>query len=227
MGNRCVSLVSRWALTLPMGLMLFACGGGGDAGTSNVPTNVQSDIDAESTNRRPKISGSPAQIVTAGINYCFRPHASDQDGDTLVFRVANKPPWANFNKNSGVLEGKPRLADVGTYWNIRIKVADGKATTELASFTIKVLGSATSGFTLSWTPPNMKTDGSLLRDLAGYRIYLGRQAGKYSSVFEINNARRTAYVFEQLAPGTYYVAISAVDLNGNESRRSREVRATI
>lgn len=230
MVNCGVSWVGRWVLTASIGLALSACGGGGGGGNTspaNVPASVQSGINGDSSNRRPKISGRPAETVTAGMSYRFRPYASDQDGDTLSFRIANKPPWAKFNKNSGQLEGQPRLADVGTYRNIRIKVTDGKATTELASFMIKVLGSGMGGFTLSWNPPTRNTDGSLLRDLAGYRIYLSRQAGNYSSVFEINNPGLTAYVFDQLAPGTYYVAITAFDLNGNESRRSRELRATV
>ncbi len=228
MGNCRLSLVSQSVLTTCISLALLACGGGGGgggSGTANAPAMV--GVDGGSPNRPPTIGGNPATQVMAGTNYRFRPNASDPDGDGLSFRVANKPPWATFSQSTGQLEGRPKLADIGAYNNIKIEVNDGVDTVHLATFQIVVQGTATGSFTLSWIPPTTNTDGSLLFDLAGYRIYLGRQPGNYYSILEINNPGLTAYVFDQLAPGTYFVAITAVDRNGNESPRSVEVRTTV
>lgn len=230
MGNSRVSFVSRSVLTTCISLAVLACGGGGGgggSGTANAPAMVEAGVDGDTPNGPPTIGGNPATQVTAGTNYRFRPYASDPDGDGLSFDVANRPPWATFNQSTGQLEGRPKLADIGAYNNIRIKVTDGVDTVHLPTFQIVVQSTATGGFTLSWIPPSTNTDGSLLLDLAGYRIYLGRQSGNYSSILEINNPGLTAYVFDQLAPGTYFVAITAVDRNGNESPRSVEIRTTV
>ena len=60
-------------------------------------------------NTRPQISGTPATSVVVNQAYAFRPSASDQDGDTLTFRISNKPGWAAFDKTTGRLSGKPTI----------------------------------------------------------------------------------------------------------------------
>jgi hypothetical protein len=89
-----------------------------------------------STNTAPTISGTPPTTATVGVAYSFRPTASDADGDTLTFSIANKPSWATFGATTGRLTGTPTAA--GTFNNIAISVSDGKVTTALPAFGITV-----------------------------------------------------------------------------------------
>src|SRR5213076_2167295 len=61
-------------------------------------------------NRAPTISGTPATTATTGTAYSFTPTASDPDGDTLTFSIANMPPWATFSAATGQLQGTPTAA---------------------------------------------------------------------------------------------------------------------
>ena len=94
--------------------------------------------DTEQSNSAPVIAGSPSVTVAAGSSYLFLPSASDPDGDTLVFTIANRPAWASFDSATGRLAGTPSDADAGTYSNIVIDVSDGSLTSSLPAFSIAV-----------------------------------------------------------------------------------------
>ncbi len=96
------------------------------------------------SNRAPTISGSPATSVAAGQAYSFQPTASDPDGNSLSFSISNKPAWAWFSASTGRLGGTPTTSHVGTYGNIVIKASDGKLSTSLAAFSIRVTSTATN-----------------------------------------------------------------------------------
>ncbi len=59
-------------------------------------------------------------------------------------------------------------------------------------------------------------------DLSGYYVYYGTQSGIYSYSVDVGNT--TSYRLDNLADGvTYYIALTAYDLAGNESNPSGEV----
>jgi hypothetical protein len=93
-------------------------------------------------NRAPVIGGTPATSVTAGSAYTFQPTASDADGNSLTFTIANKPSWATFNAATGALSGTPTASQVGLYSGITISVSDGKVSAALPSFSIDVKSAA-------------------------------------------------------------------------------------
>ncbi|NVK29713.1 MAG: hypothetical protein HWE20_01825, partial [Gammaproteobacteria bacterium] len=70
------------------------------------------DLEVVNTQDSPVISGTPATSVDEDSAYSFTPTASDDDGDTLTFSIANKPTWANFDSSTGTLSGTPVDADV-------------------------------------------------------------------------------------------------------------------
>ena len=75
---------------------------------------------------------------------------------------------------------------------------------------------------LSWVAPTENVDGSPLTDLAGYKIYYGTQAQNYPDWTDVSDASATQ--FELTLPmGTYYVTMTALDADGNESVYSNEV----
>ena len=76
-----------------------------------------------------------------------------------------------------------------------------------------------SSITLSWLANDEP-------DLAGYRIYYGKASRQYDKIIEVG--RDTSFKITGLEPGQrYYIALTAVDLAGNESGFSEEVVAQI
>ena len=65
-----------------------------------------------------------------------------------------------------------------------------------------------------------------MTDLAAYRIYVGTISQTYHQQFEVKNAAATQQ-FLDLLPGEYYIAMTAVDAQGNESTKSNEVRKIV
>jgi len=87
---------------------------------------------------------------------------------------------------------------------------------------------ATNSAILSWDPPTTNVDGTPLTDLAGYKIYYGTQSRSYDHVITIEDPDVTTYEVTDLTPGeTYYFAVTAFDVSGNESDYSNEVSKTI
>jgi hypothetical protein len=173
------------------------------------------------------ISGAPATSVKQGASYSFRPTASDADGDTLAFSIANKPSWATFSASTGQLSGTPTAAQVGAYSNIVISVSDGKTKASLPAFAIAVTQISDGAVTLSWTSPTENTDGSALTNLAGYRILYGTSASELTQSIQIANPGLMTYVVEDLSPGTYYFAVRAYASNGGESDNSNVVSQVV
>lgn len=102
------------------------------------------------TNIAPVIAGVPAGTVTIGAAYSFQPIASDANGNTLTFSIANKPSWAAFSTSNGRLSGTPTA--VATHSSIRITVSDGTVSTSLPAFTIRVQAAPNRAPTISGTP---------------------------------------------------------------------------
>jgi hypothetical protein len=173
-----------------------------------------------STNHAPTISGTPAKSVNVGSAYSFRPTASDADGNTLTYSIANKPSWATFSTSTGQLSGTPSASYVGTYSNIVISVSDGKVSSSLAAFSISVVDVSNGGATLTWTPPTANTDGTSLTNLAGYRIAYGTTSTALTSTIQVANPGLSSYTVSNLAPGTYYFAVRAYTSSGTESSNS-------
>ncbi len=80
--------------------------------------------------------------------------------------------------------------------------------------------------TLSWDPPSTNEDGTTLTDLAGYNVYFGTSSGVYTA--SVNTGDVNIYELIDLTDGfTYYFAVTAYDISGNESTYSEEVYATL
>jgi hypothetical protein len=82
------------------------------------------------------------------------------------------------------------------------------------------------GTTLSWEPPHENVDGTPLSDLIGYRVYVGLTSRAYNAPIELNDPTMSSY-FVELLPGDYYISMTAVDAEGNESAFSNEVLKTV
>ena len=178
-------------------------------------------------NQAPTISGTPPAAVLEGSEYSFTPNASDADGDSLSFSVDGLPTWASFDRNNGRLRGTPSATDVGVYGSIVITVSDGQNSASLGPFEIAVTSRGDASVTLEWTPPTRNTDGTLLRDLAAYRIDWGQDGGSFTNSVTVSNPGLTRYVIEDLTPGQYMFAVAAVNSAGVASERSNISRRTV
>jgi hypothetical protein len=180
-----------------------------------------------SQNTPPTITGLPPSTIIEGEDYQFVPSAADADGDALSFSIRRKPAWADFDPATGRLSGTPNGGDVGNFTNIEISVSDGQASSVLPAFAITVDAIALGSATLSWLPPTENEDGSTLTDLAGYRIYYGRDRNNLTRSIVLNNPGLTNYVIENLAPSIWHFAMTSVNSDGDESTRSTTVSKTI
>ena len=182
------------------------------------------------TNRAPTIGGTPSTSVNVGSAYSFAPTAVDLDGNSLTFSISNKPNWANFNASTGRLSGTPTASHVGTYGNIVIRVSDGTASVALPAFSIRVNATqaAPQNLTLRWVAPRTRADGSSmsLSQVSSYRIRYGTSPGNYTRTVTVNDGSTTRS-FQDLAAGTYYFVVSAIDSGGRESTYTAPVSARV
>ncbi len=211
----------RLAMTMSTVLVLSACFDGLE---KNAPGAGENPV---ALNNAPTISGAPPTNILEGELYEFVPTASDADGDTLQFSIARKPSWASFDAATGRLSGTPDSADVGNFTNIAISVSDGQASASLTAFDISVNQIAVGQATLSWGPPTQNDDGSALTDLAGYRIYYGRNRDNLTQSIVLNNPGLTRYVVENLTQARWYFSMTSVNSDGTESMRSALLSKTI
>jgi predicted small lipoprotein YifL len=235
------SSLAAWPLRAAVILLLgtlAACGGGGSGDappTSNLTqpstSPPQTAPSPGRTNNAPSITGSPATTAAVGQAYVFQPQASDADGDRVTFTIANKPAWMAFDATTGRIAGTPAASDVGTYANIEIAATDGKAVTALPAFTLRVNTSGTSGangsVSIAWEPPTQNDDGTALTDLRGYQIHVGPASQTYVRTIPIDNPTVTRFVIDNLASGTWFIAITAMNVAGVESGFSPEVSTRV
>lgn len=191
--------------------------------TITVSTSPQGDGGGDGGSAAPSLSGKPNQSVVVNTTYAFQPSASDPEGDTLSWSIVNKPSWATFSTTTGRLEGQPTSSHLGQSASIELSVSDGSNIVALPAFTITVQSTGSESYTLSWVAPTENEDGSALTDLAGYRIYYGMVSGDYTETVVLDSPGLTTYVLDNLAPGQYYLVMTAINSEAMESRYTAEL----
>ena len=89
-------------------------------------------------------------------------------------------------------------------------------------------GNEPASVTLAWDAPSVSEDGTPLTDLAGYMLYYGTASPvtvANGTAVDVGAASR--HTLTGLAPGTYYVAVSAYDTVANEGPLSAEVSVQV
>lgn len=81
--------------------------------------------------------------------------------------------------------------------------------------------------TLLWTAPTQNVDGTALTDLAGFKLYYGTSATALSQTISINNPAQNVYKVEDLNPGTWFFALTALNSTGIESAKSATVNKAL
>jgi hypothetical protein len=167
-------------------------------------------------NRAPTIDGDANNQAQVGNEYTFQPVSDDADGDALTFTATNLPPWAQIDAKSGLIHGTPTPSDVGAYESISITVADAAHHVTSRDFSINVTGASSGVALLQWPAPVSKVDGSILDDLAGYRILYGHDPEDLDHSVYIPDPNAHSFEFATLDSGTWYFSIVAVNAGGLE-----------
>jgi hypothetical protein len=127
--------------------------------TVSVVSEASSTQPTPPPNGAPTIGGTPPASVLEGELYAFLPTASDPEGDSLTFRITNRPSWATFNSSTGLLSGAPPAGSANTYSNIAISVSDGTSSVSLPAFSITVTAKPNSPPTISGVAATSVTSG--------------------------------------------------------------------
>jgi hypothetical protein len=107
--------------------------------------------------------------------------------------------------------------------------ASGDSATNASSSSATSAGSnpETGSATLSWDRPTQNTNGTPLIDLAGYYIRYGTSADDLTQTITVQGAAVSEYEITNLAPGTYYFAVTAYASDGSESAPSNVANKSI
>lgn len=206
-------------------LALSGCGSIGGVESDNV--SPQESDDPVTVNTAPRITGTPQLMVAPGQQYSFTPNASDPDGDALTFYVQNLPAWATFDAHTGRISGTPTATDIGTFYDISIRVTDDRDSATLSAYSVTVRAVSLGVATVTWAAPTLRSDGTALTDLAGYRIHYGNSANDLREWLAIDNPGINTYVISGLPSGTWYFGVVAVDSLGQSSAVSAVASKTI
>ena len=107
-------------------------------------------------------------------------------------------------------------------------IAIGLPVAVLAFFIFYIIVLVPDGSTrLAWTAPTENENNEPLDDLAGYKIHCWAAENQFTNTIEVDDPETTSYVIEELEPGTYNCAISAVNADGSVSALSNVVAKTV
>lgn len=83
-------------------------------------------------------------------------------------------------------------------------------------------GTKTGSFSLSWTAPVSRQDGSpmSLAEIEGYRVYYGGIQGNYPNIVDINDGTANTITVSNVPVGGYYIVMTTYDSAGLESAQS-------
>jgi hypothetical protein len=105
-----------------------------------------------------------------------------------------------------------------------VGVSNGTATTN-SSGGGEGVGNGTA--TLTWTPVTQTTDGAVLTDLVGYRVFYGLSASTMNNVAVLPDANITTYVVTNLSSGTWYFTVAAYTSSDTQGLTSNVCTKTI
>lgn len=84
-------------------------------------------------------------------------------------------------------------------------------------------------FTMEWDIPSKRLDGSSLStaNISGYELYYTSTTKGMNETIRVEDPTQTSYEFSQVEPGTYLIAIAAIDNNGVLSPSSSTIEVIV
>jgi predicted transcriptional regulator len=95
-------------------------------------------LTVSNTNDAPTITTGNDPTATEDQLYSNDYDADDDDGDTLTWSLASNASWLGINATSGILNGTPLQANIGSYW-VNMSVDDGNGGLDWTNFTLTVI----------------------------------------------------------------------------------------
>ena len=228
------------ALVLVLAAVLAAgCGGGGGSGGSGQP-----DVSAPAA-PPPAVPSSSTGTAGAGDAATSTQIPRDQGAadDAIGSDAASDPAevWddnplgspSNSNGSSvpaGVAAGAPPAVSATPTETGNVAQADtglGNADGATSTETVGTSEATAGTITVTWIPPTTRVDGSVLDDLAGYRIYCDKTVDGSMHVVPVDDPAATVWTVDGLAPGTWRVRMTALDSRGRESDYSNTATTTL
>ena len=150
-----------------------------------------------------------------------------------LYLVRNSHPDVQALGEGESLKERFKVSSIdGTTKTIRIRIKgtnDAERISGTSSGAVTEKSRGTGEIALSWIAPAEREDGTpiSMAEIAEYRVYFGRSPGDYTDRVSINNASIMNAKLSGLAPGTYYIVVTAVDSDGRESAFLGEITRKI
>lgn len=182
---------------------------GNQAGSNNVILHVSDghgdaadqQFTVQVVSHAPVIFGAPTvTTVLAGQTFGYDVNATDPDGDTLSYTLAQAPAGMTINSSTGQLSWLTTNADVGAA-PVTIAVSDGTFTVT-QSFTVNVVSTAAQAIS-----GRVYEDSTGHPPLAGWSVFLDQNGNAVLDPAETSTTTDAQgnYSFNNLASGTYSV----------------------
>ncbi len=166
--------------------------------------------------------------IGAGTTQQFVATGAYTDGSTQV--LTNSATWSS--SSTGVATISNASGSKGLASGVAAGSASITATSGGVSGTTGLtVVAGTSALTLTWDAPTTYVDGSTLSSLtavSSYRIYYGTSSLSYNKTVDVPNPGVSVVTYTlNLSAGTYYFAVTDLDISGQESSYSNEVWKTL
>ena len=147
------------------------------------------------------------------------------DVDAVLINDTVQLTWSSSNADSCEASGD-WSGQVGTNGTFTSAPLTADALFQLTCFAqgqsaVSQLGVAVTDNTVRWAAPTENVDGTPLTDLNGFAVYWGNGSRSYSSSVNLGAGAREWTL--DVAPGTYYLAVTAINSQSEESGYSNEI----
>lgn len=173
-------------------------------------------------------------ILYAAMMLFASTYAFAQSTPTVILTVSTNgtispvTPTLTWSSN-GVTTCTASSSPIDAKWSGTVAVSGSLAVgpiTVSTTYTITCSSVADNQATFSWTAPTLNTDGTVLTNLAGYKLYQGSN-GVGTLVATITSASATTYQLTNLAVGSYSWYLTAYNSSSIESSPSNNATKSI
>jgi hypothetical protein len=208
-------------------LFIVGCSSGSDRGSSDSrggADTTPANFDEDNTNLLKTVDTSQADAESQSgsapnVSLAASADVVDAGGSvTLSWSSRNATTCSASGGWSGTksVSGQQLITSLQNNQTFTLN-CEGAGGSAIAMVSVAVNGS----LQLSWQVPTENVDGTPIEGLSVFRIHYGTISGSYDKVVEVSGST-TSHTME-LAQGEYYLAMTAVDLDGDESGLSNEV----
>jgi hypothetical protein len=164
-------------------------------------------------------SQAQTACTVGGTTSCFT--ASKTTG---AFPIATTLTWNAVGATSCTAGGAGAVAA----WSGSVPVSGTRNLTGInVDMHLTLTCALPTGAALQWTAVTTNTDGSVLTNLAGYRVVYGPSATSLTQIVDVGSAGATTFTVNNLAAGTWFFGVKAYTATGLESAVSNVVSKAV